>query len=62
MKIEDARISDKKIPISQLTTSGEVGTRDGSIALLKVTPAGKRTMTAQEWLNGFKPQVGERFE
>ena len=62
VKIEDARISDKKIPISQLTTSGEVGTRDGSIALLKVTPAGKRTMTAQEWLNGFKPQVGERFE
>mgnify|MGYP006275995573 CR=1 FL=1 len=62
VKIEDARISINKLPSGQLNSKGEVGTRDGSIVLLKVTPAGKRTMTAQEWLNGFKPQVGECFE
>ena len=35
---------------------------DGSVQLLTVVPAGKRAMSASDWLNGFKPQPGERFE
>ena len=62
IKISGAELSDAKLAPGELTASGLVGTSDRAIALLQVTPAGKRTMSARDWLNGFKAQPGERFE
>ena len=62
IKISGAELSDAKLAPGELTATGLVGTGDHAIALLQVTPAGKRTMSARDWLNGFKAQPGERFE
>ena len=62
IKVEDARVSNVVLPTAQLNSNCEVGTGRGSITLLRVTPAGKRSMTAQEWINGFKPKDGECFD
>ena len=62
IKIEDARVSNVVLPTAQLNSNCEVGTGRGSITLLRVTPAGKRSMTAREWINGFKPKDGECFD
>ena len=62
IKIVDARISATTLPVGELNRNGEVGTGDGAIQLLAVTPAGKREMSTSDWLNGFKLQAGERFE
>lgn len=62
IKISDARIGAENLGIGQLSKSGEVGTGSGSVQLLQVIPAGKREMSVRDWLNGFKPQVGEHFE
>ena len=62
IKIWQAELSDSKLAPGELTATGLVGTGDKAIALLQVTPAGKRTMSAKDWLNGFKVQPGERFE
>lgn len=62
IKIVDARVSDAILSAGELNRNGEVGTGDGAIQLLAVTPAGKREMSVSDWLNGFKLQSGERFE
>lgn len=62
IKISDARLSDRDLQPGELNSNGEVGCGSGSIQLLLVTPAGKRTMSALDWINGFKPKIGERFE
>lgn len=62
LRIEDARLSDSKLKSGELAPNGEVGTAQGSIQILEVTPAGKRTMDVKDWLNGFKPVAGERFD
>ncbi len=62
IKIVDARFSDAILSAGELNRNGEVGTGDGAIQLLAVTPAGKREMSVSDWLNGFKLQSGERFE
>lgn len=62
LKITDARISKLQLAPGELNSNGEVGTIDGSIKLLKVTPSGKRNMSVEDWLNGFKLKPGERFE
>jgi methionyl-tRNA formyltransferase len=62
IKISGAELSDAKLAPGELTAAGLVGTSDHAIALLQVTPAGKRTMSVRDWLNGFKAQPGERFE
>ena len=62
IKISGAELTDAKLAPGELTAAGLVGTSDHAIALLQVTPAGKRTMSARDWLNGFKAQPGERFE
>jgi methionyl-tRNA formyltransferase len=62
IKISRAELSDAKLAPGELTAIGLVGTNDNAIALLQVTPAGRRTMSARDWLNGFKVQPGERFE
>ena len=62
LRIEDARLSETKLESGELASNGEVGTAQGSIQILEVTPAGKRTMGVKDWLNGFKPIVGERFD
>lgn len=62
LRIEAIEISDSKLNPGELSSQGEVGTGDGSIKIISLTPAGKRTMLAKEWLNGFKPLPGERFE
>jgi methionyl-tRNA formyltransferase len=62
IKISRAELSDAKLAPGELAASGLVGTSDNAIALVQVTPAGKKTMSARDWLNGFKAQPGERFE
>ena len=62
IKIGDARLGTSKLAPGEVNRSGEVGTLDGSIQIVSVVPAGKRAMSASDWLNGFKPQPGERFE
>ncbi len=62
IKISDARVGASKLAIGELNKSGEVGSSDGSVQLLHVIPAGKREMSVSDWLNGFKPTLGERFE
>jgi len=62
IKISDARLSDSKLAPGALNSKGEVGCGHGSIQLLLVTPAGKRTMSVSDWLNGFKAQDGDKFE
>ncbi len=62
IKIVDARVSDANLSAGEINRNGEVGTGDGAIQLLAVTPAGKREMSVSDWLNGFKLQSGERFE
>lgn len=61
IKIVDARVSDANLSAGEINRNGEVGTGDGAIQLLAVTPAGKREMSVSDWLNGFKLQSGERF-
>lgn len=62
IKIDDARISEEHLTPGELSQSGAVGTGSNAILLLTVTPAGKRMMSAKDWLNGFKPMPGEKFE
>ena len=62
LKIADAREASTTLQIGELSRTGEVGTGDGSVQLISVIPAGKRLMSASDWLNGFKLAPGERFE
>ena len=62
LKIADAREASSSLQIGELSRTGEVGTGDGSVQLISVIPAGKRLMSASDWLNGFKLAPGERFE
>ncbi|HTY08987.1 MAG TPA: methionyl-tRNA formyltransferase [Candidatus Edwardsbacteria bacterium] len=38
-----------------------VGTADGAVAITSLKPAGKRAMTGNEFLNGYRPAIGERL-
>lgn len=38
-----------------------VATGDGAVRLLVVQPAGKARMDAASWINGYRPEVGQRF-
>ena len=62
IKISEAHLADGKLAPGEISATGLVGTADGAIQLLNLTPAGKKAMAARDWLNGFKPQPGERFE
>ena len=62
LKIVDARLGKSALASGELNADGEVGTATGAIQLLLVTPAGRKTMSVTDWLNGFKPEIGERFE
>ena len=62
IKISEANLADGKLAPGEISATGLVGTADGAIQLLNLTPAGKKAMAARDWLNGFKPQLGERFE
>jgi methionyl-tRNA formyltransferase len=62
LKINDARITDTALQSGEINQKGEVGTGKGSIALLEITPSGKKRMAVKDWLNGFKVIDGERFE
>ena len=62
IKISDAHLAEGNLAPGEISTTGLVGTKDGAIQLVNVTPAGKKAMAAKDWLNGFKPQPGERFE
>lgn len=62
IKILDARLGNSELSPGELNSSGEVGCLHGSVQLLTVTPAGRRVMSVSDWLNGFKPELGERFE
>ena len=43
-------------------TSLAIMTGDGMLALTEIQPAGKRKMEISEFLRGYKPEVGDRFE
>jgi methionyl-tRNA formyltransferase len=62
IKISKANLTETNLAPGELIATGLVGTKDHAIALLQVTPAGKKSMSASDWLNGFKVQPGERFE
>lgn len=62
IKVSEAHLADGKLAPGEISATGLVGTADGAIQLLNITPAGKKAMAARDWLNGFKPQLGERFE
>jgi methionyl-tRNA formyltransferase len=62
LKILDARLGKSHLNPGELNADGEVGCLAGAIQLLTVTPAGRRAMSVSDWLNGFKPEPGERFE
>jgi methionyl-tRNA formyltransferase len=38
-----------------------VSTGDGALEVLELQPAGKRSMSAAEFLRGYRVQPGERF-
>lgn len=61
IKVLSARESDAVLKPGELNRLGEVGTGKGAIQILEVVPAGKRTMSVADWLNGFKLQPGESF-
>ena len=62
IKISDAHLAEGNLEPGEISATGLVGTKDGAIQLINLTPAGKKAMPAKDWLNGFKPQQGERFE
>ena len=62
LKILEARQTEVVLPIAQLNSSGQVGTADYALDLITVTPSGRKTMSVSDWLNGFKPTPGEKFE
>ena len=39
-----------------------VAAGDKAVAPLEVVPAGRRRMGAEEFVRGYRPQVGERLE
>ena len=50
-------------PGELITVGGEllVGTGDGSLQILLLQPEGKRSMSADEFLRGYRPRKGERL-
>ena len=62
IKINEAHLTTGVYQPGELTNEGVVGTSAGAIQLINITPAGKRTMSVSDWLNGFKLKSGERFE
>ena len=62
VKISDAHLAEGNLAPGEISATGQVGTKDGAIQLVNLTPAGKKAMAVKDWLNGFKPQQGERFE
>lgn len=62
IKINEAHMTTGVYEPGELTNEGVVGTSAGAIQLISLTPAGKRTMSVSDWLNGFKLKSGERFE
>lgn len=62
VKILDAERSNSSLEVGQINDAGEVGCGVGAIKLLTVLPAGKKAMSAKDWINGLKLQAGEKFE
>jgi methionyl-tRNA formyltransferase len=62
LKIEEVSVAEESLRPAEINVNGLVGTSTQAIQLIKVTPAGKKTMLVRDWLNGFKVQPGERFE
>lgn len=62
LKILNAELTSEKLEPGVFNQLGLVGTGSNALKLLEVKPSGKRVMSASEWLNGFRPQLGEKFE
>jgi methionyl-tRNA formyltransferase len=61
-----ARVSGQSSPAAPGTLLVEnnrllAGCRDSILELLEVQPEGKKRMTARDFLNGYRPQPGEKF-
>ena len=39
----------------------EVAVGDGSVLLTEVKPEGKRAMSAEEFVRGYRPEIGDRL-
>ena len=62
LKLNEVSPTDIQLPPACIDAQGRVGTSTTSLQLEMVTPAGKRVMSVRDWLNGYKPTPGERFE
>ena len=54
----------KSLPPGALSVEGRkllVGTGDGALILSEVQPGGKKRMSSEAFINGYKPQPGERM-
>ncbi|MEM7271553.1 MAG: methionyl-tRNA formyltransferase [Actinomycetota bacterium] len=58
--IEAARVVDGDGPPGLLDGTA-VATPDGRLELVTVKPEGKRSMSAADWINGIRPEPGERL-
>ena len=58
-------ITEQKLELGALRVAGKrlfIGTATNSVEIMKVIPAGKKEMTASEWINGARLSEGENFE
>jgi len=63
--ITSARLGNKKLPAGLLTVENKrlyIGTGDGSLQLLEVKPEGRKTMSALDFINGYRIKEGESVE
>lgn len=65
LKISKVKISEStnsRLAPGELSSTGCVGTSKGEIQLIELIPAGRRAMSCNDWLNGFRPKSGEKFD
>lgn len=63
--ITKARLGNRKLPAGLLTVENKrlyVGTGDGSLQLLEIKPEGRKTMSALDFINGYRIKEGESVE
>ena len=64
IRIERAVISHEKLRPGALSASSDslhVGTGDGSLQIMQLTPAGKKSVDAKSWLNGARISSQDNF-
>jgi methionyl-tRNA formyltransferase len=57
--------AEQKLEPGELCVAGKrlfIGTASDSVEIMKIIPAGKKVMTASDWINGARLTDGEVFE